>query len=243
MRKIAILCAILLLPAVSFASVNFPNTAPVSGLYMTKTNKLDSTTGLTVCSWMYFITGGGGGFGRILNNGQDGSTGYAFYMSTSSPDFYKLEFLNGADATAYVSSLNAVSTSTWQHACVTFNATSKLISFYVNGVLRGTASATNNLNASTAGPIIGNSNNQIRQFNGCLSNLMVWRRPLSAMEIRGQQYNFLPIGWQGLMAWFPLWGVGPVENDYGPSRLLATTTAANVATKNSCPTHPPLRIW
>ena len=231
--------AALLVPVIAVASVNMDNTTNAR-IDFGKSTALDSTTGLSISTWIYFRSYGANNIARILNDGVDGSTGYAFYLNNSGSNTDGLAFLSGADASAYFDN-NILATSTWECVGVTFNAASKAVDFYLNGTLKGTSNAVNNLNASGADIWVGNSSsNTSRQFDGFISDLKVWSRTLSTQEMRSNCSNFYPVSTQGLSFWAPLFGTGPVERDFGPARLVGTTTAAEAPIKNVTSRAPPI---
>lgn len=236
MRYLAIAFLTLALPFAVSAAVLFDNTTN-TGLTVSAPNRIDTTTGLSITTWMFVKSLGGGSGGRILQNGTNGSDGYSFFLGANNI----LDFGYAAIGAPVTSLNNIFLLGQWQCVGVTFNADSTSIVFYVNGMQQaGGTGGAGNINASTAAPVIGNRSAGDRAFDGYLQNMKIWKRTLTPAEMRSQCYSFFPSA-AGLMAWFPLLGVGPVENDWGPRRLLATSTQP--AIKNGAHRGAPISLW
>jgi len=134
----------------------------IFGAYFDLTGKIDcgadfiGTKNITINSWIYPTGNGGGGFGRILDNGRL----FFFIFNTT------YQFDVSSDGTEIKSANNS-----WQFnkpvmVTVTRNSVGRVY-FYVNGVLSGTASQDSGVpGLGSTNLIIGNNNASARGFQG-----------------------------------------------------------------------------
>ena len=103
-----------------------------------------------------------------------------------------LEFstFNGTTSIFSKSSAPSLATGNWTHVAATYDSSNYAISFYVNGVLSGTATG-NQSQSSTVGVGIGRENQTTiyGPYSGYLDEVAIFSRVLSASEI-SQYYNW-----------------------------------------------------
>ena len=146
-----------------------------------------STGSLTVEAWIYPLSFGGGGLGRIISK-ETGAIAnpYALELrNTSSTYMNGIIFCigNGASETCTDTGCNNIITlNTWQHVVGRYNRTH--LSVFVNGVERCNRALTNyNFQQANTNLLIGNNPSNNRQFNGIIDEVRIWNRSLSDQEI------------------------------------------------------------
>jgi len=85
----------------------------------------------------------------------------------------------------------AIGTNVWTHVAVTYNASTKTATFYLNGTFNSSASnsSVSELSSSTQPLVIGCIRNAVGAFlNGRIANVLAYNRILSASEV-SQNYN------------------------------------------------------
>ena len=163
----------------------------VSYTFSASNNKIDFsdiaalklTSALTISSWIYPITFGGGSAGRIYDKWQSTfpQTGYSFFIDNNT----------GTDAIAFgtgwlistsVARVNNVITlNTWQHVAVTFSGSA--CTFYKNGYSVGTVTGITASVSGTVNAIVGNNTGNVNNFDGKIDGLLIYSRGLSSSEI------------------------------------------------------------
>lgn len=126
----------------------------------------------------------------------------------------------------------------WHHLAITYDAATGAMSVYIDGTQ--TVSGTyqlgnvNLLQSSWTGEEanntfhIGKSYNNLRWFNGALSEVRIWGRALSASEIaaEGHFYSVDPATAQNLIAYWKLDGKGTHVQDYSGNGHHGTAAVA-----------------
>ncbi len=138
------------------------------------------TNGGTITAWINPI--GIGSTGRIVDKTSSGAGGTGYTFNTASGT--RLQFIINAGSGA-LSASSSLPLSQWSMATVTWDATG-LSTIYINGVANGTpAVAGTPSGITTTNPLrIGNRSNATgNTFNGSISDVRVYNRPLSAAEI------------------------------------------------------------
>ena len=136
----------------------------------------------SVCIWIRPEGLGEINNGRIVDNGA-----LQFAMSSSNNKLYATCDSGG---TFPVSGTDSAPLNAWTFVCFTRDATGANSNFYSNGALSGTANQ--NCGTPQAGSTnlnIGSNNAGERDFDGRMSNLLIFNRALSAQEISDIYYG------------------------------------------------------
>lgn len=131
-----------------------------------------TNTALTISCWIYLYSFGGGGTGRILDNGK-------LQMFTEAG---KLGFDNNAVTDIY-SANSSISLNIWIHACVTRATSSQNIIWYINGQTSGSGGDAGAVANGTTNLFIGNRSDLARKLDGKIDDLRIFNRALSAAEV------------------------------------------------------------
>lgn len=138
------------------------------------------TTGGAIIAWIKPNTSGENDGGRIVDKSTDafGSNGYRFYTESTF-----LGFSSGAGARN--SGAGSLNYGVWSHVVASFDSDG-VVSFYINGVLKGTPgdfgdpTGITTTNALTIGNRSGATD---RTFDGLIGEVGMWNRVLSVGEI------------------------------------------------------------
>lgn len=163
----------------------------VSYTFSSSTNKIDFsdlaelklTSALTISSWIYPNTFGGGSSGRIYDKWQATfpQTGYSFFIDNNTGT-NSIAFGTGYLVSTSVARVNNVITlNTWQHVAVTFSGSA--CTFYKNGYSVGTVTGITAPVSGTVNAIVGNNTGNVNYFDGKIDDLIVYSRGLSSSEI------------------------------------------------------------
>ncbi|MCW1309796.1 MAG: LamG domain-containing protein, partial [Candidatus Nanoarchaeia archaeon] len=154
---------------------------------------LNPNSTVTVEAWIYPISYGGGGLGRVVSK----ETGikanpYALELrNTSAPYLNGVIFCvgNGASETCTDTGCNNIITlNTWQHVAGRYNTTH--LSVFVNGVEKcNRALSSYNFQQPNTSLLIGNNPDNTRQFKGIIDEVRIYNRALSEDEIRAHYNN------------------------------------------------------
>jgi hypothetical protein len=138
---------------------------------------------LTVSCWIK-IDSYGETAGRILDNGN-----LIFSVRNDGTLANGVQFISNG-ATSALSAANAITTGTWYHVAVSrVSSGGSTTNIYINGVLSGTANQSSGTPAAgSTNVFIGSNGVGTRDFDGQISDLMVFNRVLTATEI-SQIYN------------------------------------------------------
>ena len=119
----------------------------------------------SISAWIYPIGWGEGNAGRIITNTKSKLTVY----STATC----LAFASDG-ATLILSGIGSITLNTWQHVCVTRDATGAATNFYVNGVLSGAADRDSGTPvAGTANLFIGDHPSGTVAFDGYIADTTI----------------------------------------------------------------------
>ena len=160
---------------------------------------LDVTTGLTIAYW----------FKKVKNNSAAGivckknnsGNGVVWGIQSNGSDKMEMDVGNaGSTTTYYVTGSQKINDAIWHHYAVTYDATSKTASIYVDGSLDaagqpgtiGGGSGTlwpGNLEASTGVLIIGKGLPGNRKGEGTVDDVRIYNRALSATEVLSLKNN------------------------------------------------------
>jgi hypothetical protein len=131
------------------------------------------TAPVTITAWITPRTFGGGGSGRIVDNGR-------FYVALRG-SAGNIQAKNTGNILS-TSAANSVSLNTKQFVVVTRDGTT--INFYINGAQSGTANQTNDpAAAGTTNMYIGNRRTSDTGFDGTIEDLRIYNRILTSSEI------------------------------------------------------------
>jgi len=137
-------------------------------------DSLDIPNATTICAWIYPKGWGESNAGRIIDNGET-----KFWVSSAGA----VGFYNGNGGLYPESAGGSVSLDTWQHACVSRNASGS-INMYVNGALSGDANrSAGAISPASTNTFIGSNNVHTRDYNGTIDEVMIYNISLTASEI------------------------------------------------------------
>jgi len=153
-----------------------------------------STGSITVEAWIYPLSYGGNGLGRVVSK----ETGiianpYALEVVNSSPPYIdRLVFCigNGTSETCTDTGCNnIISLNTWQHVVGRYNRTH--LSVFVNGEEKCSRALSNYIfQPANTDLLIGNNPSNNRQFNGTIDEVKIWNRALSNDEIKTEYEKY-----------------------------------------------------
>ncbi len=144
---------------------------------------LKLTSQITISSWIYPVSFGGGSVGRIYDKWKTTvpQSGYAFFIDNST-GVSAIGFGTGwAISTSVARVNNAITLNTWQHVSVTFSGTA--CTFYKNGYSIGTVTGLVAAVSGTESALIGNNSGNTNNFDGKIDNLIIYSRGLTSTEI------------------------------------------------------------
>ena len=143
---------------------------------------VNSAATFSVSAWLY-VTGGNAAQAAVSGNGATsfrwrlGITGNRWVFRMTPADSGNPTLVDALGPTA--------ATNTWTHVVGTYNATTMVLSVYVNGVFGGSNTLTANWNA-TAPMVLGyvlNNNTQSSRWTGSIDEVNVFPRMLTLPEI------------------------------------------------------------
>lgn len=179
MRSIAIsaLCLTLFNPS-GFCGVDFDGDADQINCPSTAYNVIGD---LTLSAWINPDDFGASNFGRIIDNRDvSEAEGYAFFLNNSSATAAIVAIV---DATNTTSSNSVITLNVWQHVAFTFNDSSNLKTLYVNGIDVGNNTSAATLSANATLTKIGNREDNLREFDGGITEVAIWGAELTQDEI------------------------------------------------------------
>jgi hypothetical protein len=153
-------------------------------------------------AWVNYT--GSNTFNTILSkgNGNSNNNEYIFQIQGGS-----LMLFNGRapSSSVWYSSGFVIPTNTWTHVAATYNSTTSILGFYVNGNLVNTQIAMNFLtpiNAANNNFLIGiqGTNCQCNRFNGQIDELRIWNVARTPNDIRENIYRTINGNVSGLVA-------------------------------------------
>jgi len=182
------------------------------------------TGNVTVCGWIKPTAAGGGGAGRIFDNG---STSLAITTSSGVP---RLQASNDGGTTTKLSAAASLTFNSWQFICYT-RSSAKLVNFRINGAASGTADQdAGTIGAASTNTIIGNKSAGSFQLISKLSRLRVFNRILTIAEQDALYYGIdqLPSDYKTSMVaeYLSSEGAGTTLNDTSGNGHNGTITGA-----------------
>jgi hypothetical protein len=158
---------------------------------------LNFTGSLTISACIRPQSFGQGGWGRIVDKGSNGSTGYSFYLDSPTSAIKYVTY--GGNTTS--SSAGIIELDKWQHVAVVYDESSATVTFYLDGKEIGTTYySTAPVDSSNAPLAIGIRGYDLnRAFDGLIDNVRLYNQALDAEEIlnlfnEDQPFGFRPIG-------------------------------------------------
>jgi hypothetical protein len=161
----------------------FTFSASTNNINFSDLSLLKLTSQLTISSWIYPYSFGGGNAARIYDKWKTTfpQTGYAFFIDNNT-GINSIGFGTGYLISTSVARVNNVITlNTWQHMSVTFSGTA--CTFYKNGTVVGTVTGLTAPVSGTENAIVGNNAGNTNYFDGKIDNLSIYSRSLTANEI------------------------------------------------------------
>jgi hypothetical protein len=161
----------------------FTFSASTNNINFSDLSLLKLTSQLTISSWIYPYSFGGGNTARIYDKWKTTfpQTGYAFFIDNNT-GVSSIGFGTGYLVSTSVARVNNVITlNTWQHLSVTFSGTA--CTFYKNGTAVGTVTGLTAPVSGTENAIVGNNAGNTNNFDGKIDNLSIYSRSLRADEI------------------------------------------------------------
>jgi hypothetical protein len=144
---------------------------------------LKLTSQITISSWIYPNSFGGGSAGRIYDKWKTTlpQTGYAFFIDNV-VGVNSISFGTGFLISTTIARVNnAIDLNTWQHMAVAFSGTA--CTFYKNGYSIGTVTGLGAAVSGTENAVVGNNLSNVNYFDGKIDNLIIYSRVLTASEI------------------------------------------------------------
>ena len=102
----------------------------------------------------------------------------------------------------------------YYHVASTYNDTDNTIKLYVNGTLAKTCTANSSIVSNSNNVYIGSNQTNTNNFDGTISELSMWNKELSQIEIKNIMASSLNGDETGLVGYWPLYGgSGTIAND------------------------------
>ena len=161
----------------------FTFSASTNNINFSDLSFLKLTSQITISSWIYPASFGGGSVGRIYDKWKTTvpQSGYAFFIDNST-GVSAIGFGTGWTVSTSVARVNdAITLNTWQHVSVTFSGTA--CTFYKNGYSIGTVTGLVAAVSGTESALIGNNSGNTNNFDGKIDNLIIYSRGLTSTEI------------------------------------------------------------
>jgi hypothetical protein len=161
----------------------FTFSASTNNINFSDLSFLKLTSQVTISSWIYPASFGGGNAGRIYDKWKTTvpQSGYAFFIDNNI-GVSAIGFGTGWSISTSVARVNnAITLNTWQHVSVTFSGTA--CTFYKNGYSIGTVTGLTAPVSGTENALIGNNSGNVNYFDGKIDNLIIYSRGLTSTEI------------------------------------------------------------
>ena len=138
-----------------------------------------SSQSYTLATWVKYSEGNSDGTNKVSLFQQDGSGRTMLYTT---PNYNYGTYLTGSDATC----TKTVKVDEWHHIAITWDHSSKVMEFYINGELASTSTLTNNpANATTSLLIGGHKNGNVSNaMKGYVDELRVYNQVVDATQIK-----------------------------------------------------------
>lgn len=139
--------------------------------------------------------------------------------ANSSNNFNAMLFRSGTNKISFsfwsndLDSNTSITDTNWHHYACTYNATTKLQSIYIDGILDATRTSTSNTSANTILYIGTNLNSGTQLFDGDLDEFRIWNTDITAEQISGAMNCELQGTETGLVAYYQFnQGVDQADN-------------------------------
>jgi hypothetical protein len=141
---------------------------------------------ITIAAWIKWDVNGAsdGIISKRTDNEVAGN--WALRFDNTSPAYLEWMVWSGLDSSQSVlttTDFTAIGPGVWTHVVVTFNDTTNVASFYVNGAPDNSGSITNNLANTTDPIVIGWSGQGAQYFDGRVDDVRIYDRILTPAEI------------------------------------------------------------
>lgn len=203
-------------------------------LKVANSSAINSLTSLTIMCWVYRTGGGGNNLGRICDKRDLAATGSAaWYLAYDDSvteyffDSYRWSSVPGAWRTTG----DAAPLNTLHHLALTysFSSTTNDAQFYINGVATGMeelSAPSGTVNSESVDLVIGNRNNNDRNFGGAIAEFSLHNRILSTREITGAANKFVGAHFSGCVCYVPIMGqMSPEPNIFSRNSAVVTGTS------------------
>jgi hypothetical protein len=147
-------------------------------------------SGGAASAWIYPVTEGEGGYGRIMSKGNASAWPYwHWHMDGNRGSAMSFSVACGGGYTWWRTNNNTVPLNQWSHVAIVYDSddNSNTPTFYVNGLpvaFTTTGSCTNPIDSDTGIDLtIGNEINQNRTFDGAIDDARIYNRALTPVEI------------------------------------------------------------
>ncbi len=192
---------------------------------------------MTFGAWVKFISFSAT-YGSIVSREFSTQTGYTLLVKSTAKLAVYVRTSTEQDVHYDGTGTNTLSTGVWYHLGFSYKASGNLLGF-VNGAVDATTAATSNPLASAIATacFIGKSNTSSRVPSASIAEATIWNSQLptgsmAALAAGAFPYEVHP---DGIVAYWPLWGVDSPEPDYSGKQRSGTVTGA---VWNA---HPPVR--
>ncbi len=163
----------------------------VDSFDITDDPSLDISGDYSIVAWIYPVSFGDNSFGRIFDKEVPSVTGYSWYINDSAISAGMTVNMSNGGQTLANSDADIITTGTWQHVAAVFGDTANTITFYVNGVEKGTPAMTRAPSANAINATIGDRNDNARQFDGRMDEVAFFDRTTDSTEINDLKDNGL----------------------------------------------------
>jgi len=205
---------------------------------------INSLSALTIMAWLYRSGGGGNNLGRVIDKRNLASVGSAaWYLAydDSVTEYFFDTYRWSSTGGAWRTTGDAAPLNTLHHLALTysFSSTTNDAQFYINGSATGMeelSAPSGTAQSESVDLVIGNRDNNDRNWAGGIAEVSIHNRILSAGEILGAAKRYTADHFNnGLVGYWDVSGRNSPELN-----LVAGSTAVVTGTTGIPDQHPPL---